>query len=556
MGIVFESYLGLIFFCWLPIFIAIYFFKKNPKNEIVSSHFLWQKVIDSKLQASWREKFKKNALFWLQLLIFILLFLSLSEPKLKTIFKSSHKVAIIIDNSGSMSSKIAYSSRLYQAKELAQYYKTKFNAQVDLYTWNKSLQKSNESGDFDFNLASIEGTHLPNGSSGKLIKLILEKKKEVDTFYFISDFIAPNLRKFFKNNNYSFSIVGGKENNSYIKNITILDKSQSHKTLEIKYYSNHSSPVRFKVQSQNLSISSINNNSQKGKNIYKMVVEKPNIWISVLLDENDNLEADNLKIRYLRKKKMKISIFNLDKFSLWSIFFKGFFSNDERFELGKKRSKNMNINLEKKLPSNFLKNTIYLLTGSSENKNKGKNFSLSKTSDVIAYLSANDFQKYHSKIETLPGNDLLVNILKNGEKVTLLTELTNSSYVLNLRESIENISNSNTSILFENLIQKFLKIRNEKLYYEVGDDLDGFIPEKANKADKLGIYEKESIKRYYNYPLKESMLKGQNAENYIMSFNKSSKFTSKKGQSDLYLIGVLLTIFILLLEWLTFVKRI
>ncbi|MCJ8344088.1 BatA domain-containing protein [bacterium] len=557
MAIVFKSYLGLIFFFWLPIFVAIYFFKKTPKNEIVSSHFLWKKVLDNKVQSSWRDKLQKSALFWLQLLLFIFLFLSLSEPKLDWNNKTFHKVAIIVDNSGSMSTKIGVSNRLYQAKELASYYKSKNNALVDLYTWNKTLTKISDGKDFDFHLASISESHFPNGSPSNLMKRVSELKKDVDTFYFISDYLSLNLRMFFKNNHYSYSVVGGNNDNSFIQSIDLERSLNGTYQLEIKYIAKDSGPIPFEVKSFGSKKTFTNRSSRAGKNNFKISLDKkPEIWLSIALNDNDSLEADNVKVRYLKGKKLNVTLSNAIDFPLWNLFFKGFFDDDSRFELNHKNLADLHIRLSKTIPKVFLKNSLYLITGISSQRALGKNFVLSEVNDITAYLSEESFQTYLPTDFDILGEDLIVNISKDGEKTPLLRELENGSYLLNLNESIANISNSNISILFENLLQKYVKEKGSKNYYEVGDLLDGFIANENSSATQIGVYEKQSIKRYYNFPSIESNAKHDREENFISDFTLQSKFTSSKDDNSLYLWGLLIALSILLLEWIIFVKRI
>ncbi|MCO4784195.1 MAG: BatA domain-containing protein [Candidatus Cloacimonetes bacterium] len=558
MGITFNSYLGLIFFFWLPIFIAIYFFKKSPKKEQVSSHFLWKKVLDSKVKASWRDKFQKTALFWFQLLIFILLFFALSEPKLKSTTDHSFKVAVIIDNSASMVTKIGASNRLYQAKELASHYVTKSRSFAKLYSWNEMLSIVGDSDNFSFNLASLESTHLPNGNVETLLKRMKALKRDFDSVYFISDYVPTIVENFMISNDFSYSIVDSGTSNSYIEAVKI-DRNEAGKTqAEIRYFSSISDPLQFEFKTYNLNFRVTNPANIKGYNSFSIPLQKaPEVWYRVEMLNKDGIEADNARVRFLQGRKLRVKLYNIDKYPLWSIFFRGFFSGDGRFDLDPQSKPDVSINLVNKLPEKTLEDTIYLLSGSTSDTIKGQNFTLSSVNDVTAYLSVDNFIFYSNESMANYSQDLIVSILKNGEKVSLLSKVVDSTYRLNLAESIENITNSNTSILFENLIQSYYKQKSAKEFFEVGDSLDGFQPLDTNSSFLVGSYGRDKVKRYYNFPIKESAIKQDkmSRKNYFSEIKSSNPDSLESNKDSLFMAAILFSLLVILFEWLVFVKR-
>lgn len=110
---------GLLGLLAIPPFVLMYILKQNLKEQKVPSLYLWNEVLkNTKATKPW-DKFRKNLLFFIQLLALLLLIFALTTPFIN--FKGSdyENVIIVIDNTGSMNAKIDGESRLEQSKDKA-----------------------------------------------------------------------------------------------------------------------------------------------------------------------------------------------------------------------------------------------------------------------------------------------------------------------------------------------------------------------------------------------------------------------------------------------------
>jgi len=104
----------------LPIIVLMYLLKLRRPQKVVSSTYLWQKLIrDVEANAPW-QKLQKNILMFLQLLFLIALIFALSNPFLWSSGTGSSSMIIIIDTSASMSAIDVKPSRIDAAKQQAQ----------------------------------------------------------------------------------------------------------------------------------------------------------------------------------------------------------------------------------------------------------------------------------------------------------------------------------------------------------------------------------------------------------------------------------------------------
>jgi Ca-activated chloride channel homolog len=103
----------------LPIIIAMYLLKLRRSEQVVSSIYLWQRMVrDVEANAPW-QRLRRNPLLLLQLLFLSLLILALAQPFTWTAGASGRSVIFILDTSASMASVDAVPTRLDAAKEQA-----------------------------------------------------------------------------------------------------------------------------------------------------------------------------------------------------------------------------------------------------------------------------------------------------------------------------------------------------------------------------------------------------------------------------------------------------
>ena len=101
----------------------LYILKRKYKEEVISSSLLWKEVYkNTRANTPW-EKFKKNILLLLQIIIILSVILALMSPFISIGGKSYKNVIMVIDNTASMNTIYDDSnSRLEQGKTLAKEY--------------------------------------------------------------------------------------------------------------------------------------------------------------------------------------------------------------------------------------------------------------------------------------------------------------------------------------------------------------------------------------------------------------------------------------------------
>ena len=107
----------------IPPVIMLYILKRKYKEEVISSSLLWKEVYkNTRANTPW-EKFKKNILLLLQIIIILSVILALMSPFISIGGKSYKNIIMVIDNTASMNTIYDDSnSRLEQGKTLAKEY--------------------------------------------------------------------------------------------------------------------------------------------------------------------------------------------------------------------------------------------------------------------------------------------------------------------------------------------------------------------------------------------------------------------------------------------------
>jgi Ca-activated chloride channel homolog len=104
----------------VPIIIAMYLLKLRRTEQVVSSTYLWQRMVrDVEANAPW-QRLRRNLLLLLQLLFLVLLILVLARPFTWTTGSTGQAVILIFDTSASMAATDVRPNRLETAKDQAQ----------------------------------------------------------------------------------------------------------------------------------------------------------------------------------------------------------------------------------------------------------------------------------------------------------------------------------------------------------------------------------------------------------------------------------------------------
>jgi Ca-activated chloride channel family protein len=104
----------------IPVIIVMYLLKLRRKEQVVSSIYLWRRMVrDLEANAPW-QRLRRNLLLILQLLFLIVVILALARPFTWGEGSSSQALILILDNSASMAAADVTPNRLEVAKAQAQ----------------------------------------------------------------------------------------------------------------------------------------------------------------------------------------------------------------------------------------------------------------------------------------------------------------------------------------------------------------------------------------------------------------------------------------------------
>jgi hypothetical protein len=103
----------------LPVLVLLYLLKLRREERLISSTYLWQKMVqDMEANSPW-QKLHRNILLLLQLLFLGLLIISIARPYIKTPGYNSQTAVLIVDISASMAATDVPPDRLGAAKQAA-----------------------------------------------------------------------------------------------------------------------------------------------------------------------------------------------------------------------------------------------------------------------------------------------------------------------------------------------------------------------------------------------------------------------------------------------------
>lgn len=107
---------GLWFLSLIPILILMYILKQRFEEREVPSLYLWHQVLADTEATTPFQKLKRNLLFFLQLLVLLLCIFALANPIVMHQGNNYENVIVVIDSSGSMSSRGEKETKLAETK--------------------------------------------------------------------------------------------------------------------------------------------------------------------------------------------------------------------------------------------------------------------------------------------------------------------------------------------------------------------------------------------------------------------------------------------------------
>jgi len=129
----FTSLWPLFLLLTMPLLILLYILKRKYKEEVISSTLLWGEVYKNVSASTPWEKFRKNIMLLLQLIILLFLILALMQPHLNFGGKSYKNIILVIDNTASMGITYGETTRLERGKEIAKEIIEKSGVETNTY---------------------------------------------------------------------------------------------------------------------------------------------------------------------------------------------------------------------------------------------------------------------------------------------------------------------------------------------------------------------------------------------------------------------------------------
>jgi hypothetical protein len=103
----------------LPLFVLLYFLKLKRREQIISSTLLWKRAVqDLQVNAPF-QRIRRNILFFLQLLAFLLMLIAVAWPVIKLSAGPAKRYVLLLDCSAGMNATDTAPSRLDDAKKQA-----------------------------------------------------------------------------------------------------------------------------------------------------------------------------------------------------------------------------------------------------------------------------------------------------------------------------------------------------------------------------------------------------------------------------------------------------
>lgn len=291
----------------IPI-ILMYLLKKQHKDIEISSNFLWKKTLrDIEANKPW-QKLRKNLLLLLQILAFIFIVLTLTQPYIISDILSGGSLIIVLDSSASMqSTDVDYENRFNKAKaDIRQAINNlKPQTEVTLISMDKSpgiivsnsINKSLLKRKLDSIKVSDNSENLKDTVS--LVKAITKDMENYQVLFYTDKNIEHSISNMIVKN------INGKGDNLAIENLsyTYVDDNITVLTRIKNYSQNHyNSDIILYTDDEIHDVKEINLAPDESKNIYWYDVPYADI-LKAEIDLEDSLTLDNYRYAVVNKQK-------------------------------------------------------------------------------------------------------------------------------------------------------------------------------------------------------------------------------------------------------------
>jgi|GEM_PF-1402350 len=549
----FSSLLGLLFFAWFPVFLAIYFFKSKPKEVKVASHFLWDQVLQKQNSKGWFETFRKNAFFWLQLLIFFLLFLLLSKPYWETKSQAS-EIIVILDTSASMQQVVDSISALELAKREITDLDRSIDSRVsEIITWDEAIQSFSNFHSLAGQLHQIRETNYKNSDSSLLVPLCKERIARGSSVILFSDALPVSTSLTLSNLGVQVIQLAKSARNLYFRDVRRESFGKEEKVRVKIARTGSISEGTLRIQSQGtLHFTTRVIFSGDEEELLLPIRTGSTLELSLLSPLKDDLAADNLWI--LPQKTSKPKVWLDPSLSSSADMLIQYFMMESRLDLVEKMEEaDLRVFLESNLTEVVVNSLVISAAPSLQSLNQKvlHSYAILPTHRTIRYLQVGKLrpvnQGFVQSGEQWKG--ILASVLI-GDRKTIVPLLEQhgkmqNCYRLNLNLSSQSLEALDNLILIENLVRIYTDSLSSKMSQEIKSD--------ANQPSEPGLYDIDGEEKFFHISTSESRLSpGSDSQELLRNF-KDQKMKPRRKELTTYIL--LLVVFFVCFEWWLFSRR-
>ncbi|MBU3227700.1 vWA domain-containing protein [Clostridium algidicarnis] len=302
----------LIFLTFIPLLIFLYLLKQKSQDHIIPSTFLWKEVYKNIEVSTPFERLKYNIMLLLQLLTILFLIFALTDPFLSMMGSDYKNIIIVMDSTGSMTANYDDVTRIEEAKRRAEEYIDSINTDAEVTIINAAEKPSIElSSSKDKSLAKdkvksikIKSVSGNIGDSLSIIRALAKENESYEAIFFTDKALdiegingkVVDLTQ--KSSNASLDFLSYSENKEELK---VLVKVTNRGSYE------YTSDVALYGDEKLLDIKSITLNQKESKNVLFDKISFKGDILKAELTEEDSIKEDNFIFeKVLNEDKKKV----------------------------------------------------------------------------------------------------------------------------------------------------------------------------------------------------------------------------------------------------------
>lgn len=519
----------------------------------MASHFLWDQMLQKQNSKGWFETFRKNAFFWLQLLIFFLLFLLLSKPYWETKSQAS-EIVVILDTSASMQQTVDSISALELAKREISGLDRSIDSRVsEIITWDESIQIFGDFHSLAGRLHQIKGTNYKNTDSSLLVPLCKERIARGNSVILFSDALPISTSLTLSNLGVQVIQLAKSARNLYFRDVRRESFGKEQKVRVKVARSGSISEGILRIQSQgkvHLTTRLIFSGDEE--ELLLPTGAGGTLELSLMSTLKDDLAADNLWI--LPEKTSNPKVWLDPALSSSADMLIQYFMMESRLDLVEKvEEADLRVHLESSLTEVQANSLVISAAPSIHSLNQKvlHSYAILPTHRTIRYLQVGKLRPVNQGFVQagVQWKGILASVLQGDRKiiVPLLEqhrELQNC-YRLNLNLSSQSLEALDNLILIENLV----RIYSESLSSRMSQELGAY----NSQLSEPGLYKVDGEEKFFHISSSESRLSpGSDSQELLRTF-KDQKMKPRRKDLTTYIL--LLAVFFVCFEWWLFSRR-